>query len=197
MIKHLVSLCCVLCLAISPASALDKGDSYLYGGVGYTSTSMEFSNLTAGIENIGGIFYHAGGGYGLQQNMALGVRLNYLPYSFSETASGMTMAVDTKLMSYLGTFTLFFPLASGGEIFIQGGLGIQAADSTFTLDGIGVSTDESDTQYLLATGFIHSLAQNLHLIGEVGYSALTGKDAAGETVSGLSGSVGLKFDING
>ncbi len=194
--KRTAALLSMLCLVFS-ASAASKGDTYIYGGVGYAKSSMEHDNLSGGKETVKGMIYGAGLGHCVQQNMAIGAKLMLFPYDFSDSKGDMTIKGELKTNIYMGTFTLFVPMASGGDIFILGGVGIQSANTAFTLNGEKeVDKDENDGCWMLGGGLFHPLTPNLALVVEATYYSTQADDLEGELISAIMGNVGLKFDIN-
>ena len=195
--KRVIVFASMICLACTGFAA-GQGDSYIYGGAGYTNSSMEHPNISGGMEGVNGWIYNAGGGYCFQQNMAIGGRFMRFPYSYSDTVEGIKLSADLTVTMYMGTFTLFVPLASGSEIAVTAAMGMQSADNSVKLGTETIySDDESDSCWMLGAAYLHPLATNLDLVVEGGYYATGAEDLDGQSINSIMGGVGLKFDING
>ena len=196
--KRAIVLASVFCLVAFSAGAADMGDTYIYGGAGYVSSSMEHPNLAGGTESVSGWIYSLGGGYAFQQNMALGGRFMRFPYSYSDSLAGIKISADLIVTMYMGTFTLFVPVASGSEIAVTAAMGMQGADNSVKVAGETVYTDDdSDSCWMLSAAYLHPLADNLDLVLEGGYYATGAEDLEGSSINALIFGAGIKFDISG
>ncbi len=177
--KKVLFIAAFAAVSLTSSAQFAKGDSYISGNVGFTSSSKKLNSTTTVLENKTDLSVSPNYGYFVTNNIAVGVGLGYGMNTTKNDATGAKI-VDGSTLS-AGVFARYYTTPAKAFSFF-GNLGVNYTSGT---EKLPTSVKTTGFDVAIAPGISYFVSNRLAIestIGSLGYSTKK-RDVTGAVAS--------------